>query len=152
VSRPDRAAFPALGTTAAIVVTDPGMLATAVELLRAELAAINRTCSRFRTDSEISRLHRSAGRPVTVSPLLAEALTVALRAARLTGGLVDPTVGTAMRALGYDRDFASMPKDVPAQQPVAAPGWHRVLVDGTTVVLPTHVRDRSCDARLMESP
>ncbi|MCR6488048.1 FAD:protein FMN transferase [Amycolatopsis sp. OK19-0408] len=99
-------AFPALGTTAEVLVTDPRRLDAAVSLLRAELAAIDLACSRFRPDSEISRLHERAGRQVQVGALLAEALGVALRAARLTDGLVDPTVGAAVRELGYDRDFA----------------------------------------------
>ncbi|MFJ7219582.1 FAD:protein FMN transferase [Amycolatopsis sp. NPDC098790] len=99
-------AFPALGTTAEVLVTSPGDLGAAVDLLSAELAAIDSACSRFRADSEISRLHETAGRQVRVGELLAEALGAALRAARLTGGLVDPTVGAAIRALGYDRDFA----------------------------------------------
>ncbi|WP_086850803.1 FAD:protein FMN transferase [Amycolatopsis kentuckyensis] len=99
-------AFPALGTTAELIVTDPTRLGDAVAVLREELAAIDAACSRFRVDSEISRLHAAAGHQVRVGPVLAEALAVALRAARLTGGLVDPTVGAAVRALGYDRDFA----------------------------------------------
>ena len=74
-------------------------------MLRADLAAVDEACSRFRTDSEIvalDRLPRWRGRtgPVKVSPLLAEALGVALRAARATDGDVDPTVGGAMSAAG----------------------------------------------------
>jgi thiamine biosynthesis lipoprotein ApbE len=59
---------------------------------------------------------RGASGPVTVSvsPLLAEAVAVALRAARLTDGDVDPTVGGALAALGYDRDFAELPASAPA--------------------------------------
>jgi thiamine biosynthesis lipoprotein len=132
--------FLALGTTADVVVTDPDELATATDLLRAEVAAIDLACSRFRPDSEISRLHEAAGRPVHVSPLLAEALAAALRAARLTDGLVDPTVGAAVCAMGYDRDFALMPKDVSANAPSAAPGWHHVRLHSTTVVLPRGVQ------------
>jgi len=130
-------AFPALGTTAEVLVT--GDLAVAVGLLREELDAVDAACSRFREDSEIERLHRDAGRAVEVTPLLAEALAVALRAARLTGGLVDPTVGAAVCSLGYDRDFAAV-TDGESGSAVPAPGWHRVLLDGTTVVLPKGIR------------
>ena len=112
-------AFPALGTTAEVLVT--GDLAVAVELLREELDAVDAACSRFREDSEIERLHRDAGRAVEVTPLLAEALAVALRAARLTGGLVDPTVGAAVCSLGYDRDFAAV-TDGESGSAVPAPG------------------------------
>ena len=132
-----RTAFPALGTTAEVVVTEPRRLAPAVAVLREELDAIDRACSRFRADSELSRLEH--GRAVRVGPLLAEALAVALRAARLTDGLVDPTVATAVRALGYDRDYADVVDGGPAAAPEPAPGWHRVLLDGDTVVLPRGV-------------
>ncbi len=100
------ACFAALGTTALVAVEEPAALAAAVSLLRRGLDEIDRACSRFREDSELSRLNRSGGRPVQVSPLLVEALGVALRAADITDGDVDPTLGSTMRDLGYDRDFA----------------------------------------------
>jgi len=105
---PGRLELRALGTSALLLATDPRRLDRAGAVLRADLAEIDRVCSRFRPDSEISELHRGAGRLVTVSPLLAEALDAALRGAELTGGLVDPTVGAAVAALGYDRDFAEI--------------------------------------------
>jgi thiamine biosynthesis lipoprotein len=68
---------------------------------------------------------------VEVSPLLAEAIAVALRAARLTDGDVDPTVADAMSALGYDRDFALLPAVGPAVRLTvrAVPGWRQVGLD-----------------------
>ncbi len=151
-------AFRALGTTASVLVTDPSRLSSAAALLREEVDAIDLACSRFRADSEISRLHEQAGRQVRVGELLAEALGAALRAARLTGGLVDPTVGAAIRALGYDRDFARVVSEKQCSNPVShsrpaavdrstvlgpapAPGWHRVLFDPALrlVVLPRGV-------------
>jgi FAD:protein FMN transferase len=131
-------AFPALGTTAEILVTQPNRLPLATALLRAELDAVDKACSRFRPDSEISAL--PSGRAAEISPLLAEALEVALRAARLTDGLVDPTVGGVMRAIGYDRDFADI-ADITAGTltPGAVPGWHRVTLAGRTVVVPRNV-------------
>ena len=53
----------------------------------------------------------AGGRPVPVSPLFAEALSVALTAAGLTDGDVDPTCGRALAGLGYDRDFALARQD-----------------------------------------
>ena len=139
-----RAGFPALGTTAVVVVTDPRRIGAAERGLRAELAAIEVTCSRFRADSEISRLHNATGATVALSGLLADALATALRAARLTGGLVDPTVGTAVANLGYDRDFTEIDPagPAPAEPPRPVPGWWRVLLDhpGRQVVLPREVR------------
>jgi thiamine biosynthesis lipoprotein len=108
--------------------------------VKAELWAIDEACSRFRDDSEISRLQRAAGKAVVVGPLLAEALRVALRGAELTDGLVDPTVGRAVEQLGYDRDFDAVVSD--SAEPVARPGpvagWWRVRldVDSHQVVVP----------------
>lgn len=101
----DTAQWPVWGTTARIVVTDPGVLSQAEAIVRGELAAVDAACSRFRPDSELRRAGRS-GRPVTVSPLLAELVAASLVAARDTDGDVDPTVGAALCGLGYDRDFA----------------------------------------------
>ncbi|MEU8510929.1 FAD:protein FMN transferase [Kitasatospora sp. NPDC048722] len=120
--------FPALGTTATLLTTDHRTLTEAERILMDELAAIDSTCSRFRPDSELSRLNSAAGTATTVSELFAEALNAALRAAELTGGAVDPTVGRAVRALGYDRTFASLrPQDaVPLPTARPATGWRAV--------------------------
>ncbi|MFB9350749.1 FAD:protein FMN transferase [Streptomyces heliomycini] len=141
---PVRAVFPALGTTATLLVTDPRALPDAETVLRAELAAVDVTCSRFRPDSELTRVNLTAGVPTTVGRRFAEALQDALRAARLTGGAVDPTVGNALIALGYDRTFASLRPDDARPVPVArsAPGWRRIVFDPRTRVLrlPPHTR------------
>ena len=84
----------ALGTTAELVVTDDGALVAASELLECELERIDRVASRFRSDSELSRLNAAAGTEVGVSVDLLEAVDVALAMAAATDGLVDPTVGS----------------------------------------------------------
>ena len=111
VKSPDSVQFRALGTTAHLVVTDPDRLAVARGVLDAELLGIDAACSRFRPDSELSMVNRAAGEWCTVSALFAQALTVALSAARATDGDVDPCVGSAVVALGYDRDLAALPAD-----------------------------------------
>jgi thiamine biosynthesis lipoprotein len=127
---PASATFPAFGTTAVLLVTDHAALPGAERILRDELAAIDAACSRFRPDSEIMRLAAHAGHAAPVSPLLAGALDAALRVARATGGLVDPTVGQAVVDLGYDRDFAALDRDRPEPAvPRPAPGWWRVILD-----------------------
>lgn len=95
----------AIGTSATVVVPRGADADLARSILQREMAAIDLACSRFRPDSEIESLHRHAGRTVVVSPLLFEALEVAIDVAERTHGAVDPTVGNAMSALGYDRDF-----------------------------------------------
>jgi FAD:protein FMN transferase len=90
----------------------------------------DRTYSRFRPDSELRRLEGRRG-PAILSPLLARAIDEAIRAARITEGDVDPTVGTAMRALGYDDDFALIAGR--AGPPVIhlgpVPGWQALRFD-----------------------
>jgi FAD:protein FMN transferase len=99
------ASWEALGTRVELRVTDPGALAGARRAAERELDAIDRACSRFRADSELSRLNARAGRTARVGRLLAEALELSMRAAELTDGIVDPTLGRALELAGYDRDW-----------------------------------------------
>lgn len=69
---------------------------------------------------------------------------MALRAAEATDGTVDPTVGSAMDALGYDRDFTLVRED---DRPVRltvrrTPGWRAVRLDRATgtVTVPEGIR------------
>jgi len=126
------ATWQALGTGVQVIVTEGCQLAAARAMLEADLAAVDLACSRFRQDSEIVALDRTMGAgPVQVSPLLAEAIAVALRAARLTDGDVDPTVGAAMNAVGYDRDFSLVAREGPAVKLTVRtiPGWRQVEFD-----------------------
>ncbi len=112
-----------------VVVTDPDRLGVATAAVEHLVAAIDLACSRFREDSELSRLQAGDGpREAVVSPLLAQALATALRAAELTDGAVDPTVGEAVRNAGYSVDFAAIPMDgAPIMLAVTpVPGWRRV--------------------------
>jgi thiamine biosynthesis lipoprotein len=106
------------------------------------LGALDHQASRFREDSEVSWLHRRGGGLFMLSEGLAEAVSVALAAARWTGGLVDPTVGDALISLGYDRDFATIDVDgrEPAEAPAPVPGWRTVRLDGPMLSLPARVR------------
>jgi len=75
--------------------------------------------SRFLPGSELSRVNASPAWTLHVSPLFARALRAALEAAAGTNGLVDPTLGAALEAAGYDRDFSVLPADgAPAGAPV----------------------------------
>jgi FAD:protein FMN transferase len=92
---PATAAWPALGTMAELAVTDPALLADARDLLADELADVDAACSIYRPDSELLAVNAAAaaGHPVPVSPLLADAISAALQAARRTNGALDPTGG-----------------------------------------------------------
>jgi thiamine biosynthesis lipoprotein ApbE len=134
----------ALGCAARLVVTDPRAVRLAELVVAGVLREIDDSCSRFRPDSELSRLNACPDRDVALSPTLAAALAVALRAARLTNGAVDPTVGGAVLAAGYDRDFVLVPPDGHAVRLVggAVPGWRTVRLDleRRTARLPRGVR------------
>ena len=61
--------------------------------------------SRFRSDSELSRLNMAAGSPIPVSEVLWEVYTATLTAERATGGLVTPLILEALLYAGYDQSF-----------------------------------------------
>jgi len=130
----------ALGCSTRVIVTRPRSLATASAAVDEVLAAIDLAASRFRDDSELSRLNASPDRVVGVSPLLAHAIEAALRGAELTGGAVDPTVGSAVRLAGYDADFDAVPREGAAIRLVARriPGWKAIQFSTAqrTVVVP----------------
>jgi FAD:protein FMN transferase len=121
----------ALGTSARVAAWPPYYLARVIATVDAELARLDEEASRFRDDSEISAVHRSGVEAHLLSDGLAEAIGLALAAAEWTGGLVDPTVGSALEALGYDRDFAVIRQGGTAPpQPAHVPGWQSVRLDG----------------------
>lgn len=108
----------------------------------ARLRELEARWSRFRDDSDVSRLNRAHGRPVTVTPDTIELVTRSVRAWQLTGGSFDPTVGASMHAFGYDHDFARTggPDEPSATAP--APGCADIAVDAVArrVRLPADVR------------
>jgi thiamine biosynthesis lipoprotein len=127
-------------TTARVVVSDPKARDEARHIVAEVAAAVDQACSRFRTDSELSRLADRSG-TVTVSPLLAELVGTALDAARQTGGLVTPTLGNALRDLGYDRDWPAMGSTSHQARIVVhrAPRWDDVLLNDTELTVPAGV-------------
>lgn len=125
----------ALGTQVSVSVTEQGRVGDAVALLEEDLSVLDRTCSRFRPDSELSMVeHTGSGRPVRVSPLLFDLLEVSCAVAVATAGTVDPTVGKAMVELGYDRDFAEVTLGARSAEGAArpAPGWWTIRLDPET--------------------
>jgi thiamine biosynthesis lipoprotein len=131
----------AIGTTAVVGVTAADRADRALAMLSDDLRSIDEACSRFRPDSELRRLEeRSGGEPLAVSPLLFEALEVACVVAVQTAGIVDPTIGSALIELGYDRDFDEVAAVALASdaRPEPAPGWWQIELDPAerTVAIP----------------
>jgi FAD:protein FMN transferase len=137
------ASWQALGTKAVLAVADAGALSEARAAVAAELAAIDRTCSRFRADSELVGLNARSGEANQVSALLFEAVTTAVDAAAGTAGLVDPTVGRTLRLAGYDRTFEVVRGRDGTLHPSFArdPDWQTIELDERrrTVRVPTGV-------------
>lgn len=139
-----------------VVVTRPEDLSQAKAAADLVVAEIDAAASRFRDDSELSRLNATPGRDVAVSPLLAKAIAAALRGASLTGGAVDPTVGAAVRLAGYDGDFDRVPGDGPSIQLVEhrIPGWRSIRFSAAlgTVRIPKGVElDLGATAKALAS-
>lgn len=103
-------------------------LADGVERL---FAGWDATLSRFRPESELSRLNAADGEETPVGPVLLAATEAALAAARATDGLFDPTLERNMVALGYDRSHGLIPLDAAASTAPPPPGggWRAVEID-----------------------
>jgi FAD:protein FMN transferase len=130
---PTPTAFEAMGCEVVVAGATPDELAA----VRGLFSVTDRTFSRFRPESELCTVNRAAGRPTHVSRRFAGMVARALAAAEQTGGLVDPTVGGALAALGYSRDFADLGDDPePAGATGPAPGWRRVELHGTLLTMP----------------
>lgn len=133
-----RASFRAISTTNTILTTDPRAAGPAERIARDYLAELDVAVSRFRPDSEVSLLAaRAATGPASafVSPIFADHLETALRLARVTGGLVDPTVGSAVVASGYDADIEAVRgRRLPTADTrrAAVPGWRAIRFSGAT--------------------
>jgi thiamine biosynthesis lipoprotein ApbE len=122
-------------TTLELVVTDPRAVVPATAILQRHLDRVDEVASRFRPDSEIAQLHAAVAKAPSwahpVSADLYEAVTTAVRAAALSDGAVDPTVGSALCGIGYDRDFSALAGGISGSLPAArpVPGWQTVAID-----------------------
>ena len=108
--------------------------------VRALFEEWERVFSRFRAGSELNRVNGDPSSAVRVSPLFARVARVALDAARATGGLVDPTLGVALDAAGYDVDFEDIGVDPRPRRATARGRWRDVEVVGSVVGRPASVK------------
>jgi thiamine biosynthesis lipoprotein len=110
--------FGAMGTTVHLI----GVAASecgpeVVQLLEAAEARVHHLeaqWSRFRPNSELSRLNERAGTPTVVARDTYELVAAAVAGWSRTGGLFDPTLVDAVEAAGYERSFETLPTDRPA--------------------------------------
>lgn len=135
VTTPVRRSFRAMGTEVEIIFAESDLPAGKGEDLLNQAEArfhhYEQVMTRFRHESELSRVNRWAGSWVRVSPLLFDVIRLACQAAEHTGGLFDPTVGLTLSALGYDRPFerlGEVPDEAPDVPPPAAT-WESIELD-----------------------
>jgi thiamine biosynthesis lipoprotein len=123
--------FEIWGLTGSLNTEHAHQMAYAEERLWDRINAFDASCNRFRTDSEISRLNAQQGGVVAISETLELALSAALLASEVTGGLCDPTVLPALLALGYDRDYNELVRsnDVHRHPPVLPLGPTAIHLD-----------------------
>ncbi len=127
-----------MGTTNTVVVDDPAALPAALAMVREQFQEIDEVCSRFRPESELSRLNRHSGEgEVSLSPLLEEAISAALHTAEMTGGLVDLTVGRLVEEAGYTVTFRDVPPEGPPLELRVrhVAGWRSLHYDPTAHTL-----------------
>jgi len=141
-----------MGTDAQVVVTGAPRDPTVARLLdRAveRIADLESRWTRFRPESELSRLAVAAGRPTLVSDDTVLLVQRACAAWQLTGGRFDPTVADAVVALGYDRTLSELDRvgadggvSTTTVSGAAVPGCTDVVIDGVVgaVTLPPGVR------------
>ncbi|NUS75342.1 MAG: FAD:protein FMN transferase [Streptomyces sp.] len=131
--------FPAMGSDAHVMVV--GGAPELLERAKERIAALERLWSRFRPDSDLSRINSGAGQAVSVAPETVEVVRRAVEAWELTGGLFDPTVLTALEAAGYDRTFTKVADSHdPAASAGPVPGCPGIVADGDSVLVPEGTR------------
>jgi FAD:protein FMN transferase len=135
--------FRAMGCDVSVVASadeNRGQFISEARRARDVFERLESTFSRFRSDSELSRVNLSAGEPVETSADFSAVLEIALEGARVTGGLFDPTILEALELAGYDRDFDSVrPRPVGPAEGSPSGRWAEVSLAGHTVECPAGV-------------
>jgi thiamine biosynthesis lipoprotein len=97
--------FELFGTRVRVLVSSAMPSELAIQLITGRvqhrLHAIHRALTRFEHGSELNCLNAHPGEPVRVSETLLQGVQAALHAARLSDGLVDPTVLPDLEQAGY---------------------------------------------------
>jgi FAD:protein FMN transferase len=153
---PLRHSFTTMGTAVTLIAsgkTSDRTFRRAAETVEHVFRREDRRFSRFRPDSELSRVNAAAGQWVEVSRPFAVLTERSLRAAAETDGLFDPTVLPALAAAGYDRDWkeveargdqedeelAAIRREFAAlmiKQSTVCGAWREIELDGTNLRIP----------------
>ncbi len=100
--------FRAMGTDVELLVESPDA-ARAVAAAEAEFHRLEALLTRFRPESELSRLNAAGS--LTAGPDLLRVVELAVAARERTGGRFDINVHDALLAAGYDRSFELLSAD-----------------------------------------
>lgn len=140
MSGPGVQEWPIWTTTARLVVSEPDAVEAARSIVDSVLAEVDEAANRFRPDAQVRRLAASGKRGAhIIGPVLTELVGIALHAAALTDGDVDPTLGAELARLGYDRDLGAIDAATPRSVPVAVRrrvDWRDIELDGSLLLLP----------------
>ncbi len=139
--------FHAMGSKMAVFLDrDDPVGVQALERVPAWFEEWEQVLSRFRPDSDLNRLNAKAGQPVRVHPVLLEVIEASLEAARMTDGLVVPTLLRPLQQAGYRLSFDRMKSsldDMPAgvtsnDMDAVETSWERIVIDRShlTVFIP----------------
>jgi thiamine biosynthesis lipoprotein len=136
----ERLSFKAMGTTVEVLLeaAPSASVLAALAGARAEFERLEAVFSRFRAESELSRLNETGS--IDASDDLREVVQLALAARRRTGGRFDPTLHDAVVAAGYDRSFEELDERAPAVTAEATRGRGQVSVRGRRIELGAGVR------------
>lgn len=104
----DTQTFRAMGSRINAIWDSPAPPPTDWHILPATFEEWEQCMSRFRPDSELSRLNRNGGQTTSVSTTLAEVLAATQWARVYSDGMVLPTLLPHIEATGYTRDFKTM--------------------------------------------
>jgi FAD:protein FMN transferase len=130
------AQFRSMGCEVVVGGATPSELA----LIERLFATRDRRFSRFVRKSELNHVNELPSELVPLSPTFHRMLQTALRAAALTDGLVDPTLGDAIEAAGYDRDFDELePSSEPAREG-ASGRWRELRFSGRCLRRPASLK------------
>lgn len=135
----ERHAFHAMGTevTLAVDVPPSAQVDLALAAVEEEFERLEQVLSRFRNDSELSKLNRRG--TLACSDDLTQVVALAVEARERTSGRFDPTVHDAVESAGYDRSYEHVPSEG-TDDAGGAPCGGNVRIDAGVVELGPGVR------------
>lgn len=96
-----------MGTDVSAEIIDGGQSAEkAAERIKEIFAENEKIFSRFRKDSELSKINDNVGKEITISLKMHEVLELCLKFYDLSGGYFDPRIIGNLEKIGYDKDFS----------------------------------------------